>query len=71
MRQTANELAPPVADKVAPKLTVIIPVYSEAGVVLLPVYGRHLYVGKFELEGQNLSHEAFHACYGEQIKDLG
>ena len=29
MRQTVNELAPHVADKVEPELTVIIPVYSE------------------------------------------
>ncbi|WP_342347315.1 formyltransferase [uncultured Nitrospira sp.] len=33
--------------------------------------GRRLHIGQFELEDQRITPEAFHARYGEQIKDLG
>jgi methionyl-tRNA formyltransferase len=33
--------------------------------------GHRLQIGKFELEGRSITPEAFHARYGEQIKNLG
>jgi methionyl-tRNA formyltransferase len=33
--------------------------------------GRRLHISNFELKGQRISPEAFHARFGEQIKDLG
>jgi hypothetical protein len=72
MRQTVNELAPHVADKVEPELTVIIPVFSEEA-TLSALFCLYTYAVSTLAEGQNLSHEAFHVRYGEHIniKDLG